>query len=1429
LLWFHPLAWRMRKAHLTACEMVCDAVSAGFVGDVNEYCGTLARVAVATYESHPAAGIAMAKLSTISRRLNVLKRHVFLMPLRRRTTIGFGITSLLVVAVLGIMQFVAAAPPVSDTVSSADKKVSKTGTTLSDTDLRDTKDVQYESRGDLHITTIHELSTTGVANRYLNFPRAKMQWSHHERGKSGYLYFDAYQGQRMSWKFALSSNKEIKDFDEKPLKTEFYGANSPNRKKIFGNDDKNAILVKVGQIVLAHTEDDPSTIYILKIEKQSPDEEELLIKYVEIETNLKDKSDETASKPAENASKANKIETKSDKTQEKKSNTPVKTIALHVRIVDETAKPISDAKIVAEARRKEYQFTTDAEGKATVEVPASDINNLWLKIHAEGHVPIMWWNPLKDKQLPPETTFTMEPAQTVGGLIRDEQGNPIKDVQVELLQQAGAGMYHGLEPYPKTDAEGRWTYNYAPKNFEKTRFVLSHPEYIEEGLHAPSAMLQKQMQDRTAVMVMKKGTAVSGTITGPDGKPIANALVAQGADRYSSSADRTTRTDKEGHYRLTLVSANNNVITVVSPSLAPALHQVDPGQKLDAVDFHLEMGDTIKLRVVDKDNKPISGVNISPDTWLGYRSLPSDAGIAGKTDKDGRWSWTWAPKEAVEMSVYKSGYMNIRNVKCLPQENEYAIALDKPLTITGKVIDAQTKKIIPNIRIIHGYYPEGSNDNRIVFWERHEVLESNDGQFKVVSTFPSKAHFVGIEAEGYNPGVSRAFKDDEGDVTYDFALSKGNDFKVTVLLPDGKPAAGADVKLCPSPPGKFYNMATFIKNGRFLDYSDPSSKLKVAEDGLLSIPPQDNDYLLIIIHDQGFAKTTSQDLKSKPEIRLQGWGRLEGMVRQGTNPLSKVKLDIGERGSYDPKWSFLNFQDATETDSEGKFFYPKLLPGKWWVRVLPGNKLEITALFPREKIVDITAGQTTSVTFGGEGRPVIGKIQWPDAKAPDGDLSKIGASLCTKLPERPKAPKEIIDQGPDAYRQWNTTWEGTDEGKAWLKAAQNAGCGVGVQVKSDSSFRFEGVMPGKYEMSVSLVKADADNMPWEFPETLRYKADCIVPDVQGGVNDEPLDLGLVQLKDESGKELPTTPVKMPGPQAPGEKTVGTMADHFELLRYVIATNKENTQKIKTWQGKANVDSRSIFVHSGTKTGSNYSDVVEFVFDRSKKSIRWNNTLNKYSRINDGVDDPLPVPQIINGMFTPEAFYRYGSYGSPGNPATQKLNLWIHSFPRERINRYQFDFNPLYYLETERRAVAKDISGYMKLIDQQGFTGIKITREGDNVTIDFSLRGNTQYYTVSLSQGCNPIHMETKDPTSTWVYHWTYENIDGIWLPKTWTESVHQKDQRDEERKVTFVDNVVNRPVDAGAFSLPSLGVKPGDNVQDRRIDPPRQYNYEEEK
>ena len=109
-LWFHPLVWRVRKAHLAACELVSDAASASFIGDVAGYCRTLARVAVDAHAPVPASGIAMARTSAIGRRLSALKRRVFHLPLRRRSVLAFGMAAFLGVAVLGALRFALAEP-----------------------------------------------------------------------------------------------------------------------------------------------------------------------------------------------------------------------------------------------------------------------------------------------------------------------------------------------------------------------------------------------------------------------------------------------------------------------------------------------------------------------------------------------------------------------------------------------------------------------------------------------------------------------------------------------------------------------------------------------------------------------------------------------------------------------------------------------------------------------------------------------------------------------------------------------------------------------------------------------------------------------------------------------------------------------------------------------------------------------------------------------------------------------------------------------------------------------------------------------------------------------------------------------------------------------------------------------------------------------
>ena len=52
-----------------------------------------------------------------------------------------------------------------------------------------------------------------------------------------------------------------------------------------------------------------------------------------------------------------------------------------------------------------------------------------------------------------------------------------------------------------------------------------------------------------------------------------------------------------------------------------------------------------------------------------------------------------------------------------------------------------------------------------------------------------------VEAPGYEPAESRAFRSDEGAMIQDFRLKPAAGISGVVLLPDGRPAAGVQVVL----------------------------------------------------------------------------------------------------------------------------------------------------------------------------------------------------------------------------------------------------------------------------------------------------------------------------------------------------------------------------------------------------------------------------------------------------------------------------------------------------------------------------------------------------------------------------------------------------------------------------------------------------------
>src|SRR5262249_55612783 len=102
------------------------------------------------------------------------------------------------------------------------------------------------------------------------------------------------------------------------------------------------------------------------------------------------------------------------------------------------------------------------------------------------------------------------------------------------------------------------------------------------------------------------------------------------------------------------------------------------------------------------------------------------------------------------------------------------------VVISGKVVDAETKQPIKSFRVV----PRHAGGS----WIQDEAIRASEGRFQLRRTRGELAQQVRIEADGYQPEVSREIKNSEEKAALEFALAKARD--------SGRDAAGE------SPPTK---------------------------------------------------------------------------------------------------------------------------------------------------------------------------------------------------------------------------------------------------------------------------------------------------------------------------------------------------------------------------------------------------------------------------------------------------------------------------------------------------------------------------------------------------------------------------------------------------------------------------------------------------
>jgi len=356
---------------------------------------------------------------------------------------------------------------------------------------------------------------------------------------------------------------------------------------------------------------------------------------------------------------------------------------IRVQVVGPEDRPMPGVKIHASIWAKEptkgnRDYICDDDGRVFVELPqAVDILRLWAT--APGYVGLFAnWGPkkqLNDVIIPDEFTFRLEKGTVIGGVVRNEDNQPIEGAKVAVMLVTRPGDEVRNLPFPTTwlpegsearvtDAEGRWSIDNVPAGDDvEVRVLLTHPDYVSDyvwgKLQNEQSVTTKSLRERTGVIVMPRGIVIGGFLVDENLKKITDALVVWGDDPYFQQGSQEVHADENGTYHLPPLPTGPMTVTVIASGWAPDQKKIDLSPENNRVNFTLKRGKSLTIRFIDRQGIVIPGVYVGIDEWRGGKALYNhkhpnvlDTQIPVRANEKGVFEWTWAPDDPVTYTFY---------------------------------------------------------------------------------------------------------------------------------------------------------------------------------------------------------------------------------------------------------------------------------------------------------------------------------------------------------------------------------------------------------------------------------------------------------------------------------------------------------------------------------------------------------------------------------------------------------------------------------------------------------------------------------------------------------------------------------------------------------------------------------------------------------
>jgi hypothetical protein len=453
---------------------------------------------------------------------------------------------------------------------------------------------------------------------------------------------------------------------------------------------------------------------------------------------------------------------------------------LEVTVVDPDGKPLADVPVEVSLENMKFPMPTDANGVVSLSVPTGGKGPVELFVRHPGYAAqaVAW----KEGQgIPDQLTIRMPKGVRFGGIVHDEQGKPIAGVKVHGIMTVD--MKHG---YPTdgtvvtfldgedgglatTDDEGRWECSLAPEGNIEFQLRFNHPKFVDQGGYHSRGGNWDELKGIKKVVVLEQGLSVTGTIVDPEGHPASRARVdiisiVDGSHRGSQNF-----ADGEGRFETLPVPAGKATLSVIAPGLAPLRMEVDSSKQDEPLALHLEKGQPIQIKVVNRAGEPLAKARVLITDWH-YPGNQLEMDDHYFADEQGKWRWEHAPNEELTYQISAPGYKESKHQLSASEEIQ-TITLEPATLITGEVIDKQTREPIKKFRLMQIASLDCGPDciSRII---HGDVELTTDGDYTFQTGLSCKEFNISCSAAGYKNGNSRTINPDEDEVVWDFELER---------------------------------------------------------------------------------------------------------------------------------------------------------------------------------------------------------------------------------------------------------------------------------------------------------------------------------------------------------------------------------------------------------------------------------------------------------------------------------------------------------------------------------------------------------------------------------------------------------------------------------------------------------------------------------